>query len=224
MQVGSDRTPKRIMNLRALSLTIAAALTLWSQAVLAQQPSPTSSPSLSQGRGSSLTDLQFRLRQSLAKPEVSRGSVGVKVTSLATGKVILESNAEKYFMPASNMKNFTVAAALERLGPDHRFITSIYVLAQPSSDGVADGDMRLFGRGDVSMSTRFSGAQDPMTSLDAILEKMIAAGMKEIEGSIVGDGSYFRGFSIPSTWVWDDLQSSYGAESFALPINDRVVT
>src|SRR5690606_3857042 len=161
---------------------------------------------------------------SLAKPEVSRGSVGVKVTSLATGKVIFESNAEKYFMPASNMKNFTVAAALERLGPDHRFVTSIYVPAQPSSDGVVDGDMRVFGRGDVSMSTRFSGAQDPMTSLDAIVEKIIAAGVKEIKGSIVGDDSYFRGFAIPSTWEWDDLQWSYGAEVSALPLNDSVVT
>ena len=190
----------------------------------APSPTPTASPSPTPAVAvQTISDLQFRLRQSLSRPEIRRGMVGVKITSLATGKIVFEENAEKYFMPASNMKNFTVAAALERLGPDHRFITSIYAPAMPDSDGTIKGDMRIFGRGDVSMSTRFSSAEDPMTSLDALVEKIAAAGVKKIEGSIIGDDSYFRGFAIPSSWEWDDLQWSYGAEVSALPLNDSTI-
>ena len=211
------------MRSRVITLFVIAFAGL-SQSLLGQIPAPIATPTpTATTTGASLIDLQFRLRQSLAKPEVGRGSIGVKITSLTSGKVIFENDAEKYFMPASNMKNFTVAAALERLGPDHRFVTSVYVPAMPS-DGVVSGDLRVFGRGDVSMSTRFSGAQDPMSSLDALVEKIVAAGVKEIKGSIVGDDSHFRGFAIPGGWEWDDLQWSYGAEVSGLPLNDSVVT
>ncbi|HEV8160257.1 MAG TPA: D-alanyl-D-alanine carboxypeptidase, partial [Pyrinomonadaceae bacterium] len=55
-----------------------------------------------------ISDLQSRVRLTLARPELRRGSVGVKIVSLDTNKVIFEENAEKYFMPASNMKSYTV--------------------------------------------------------------------------------------------------------------------
>jgi D-alanyl-D-alanine carboxypeptidase/D-alanyl-D-alanine-endopeptidase (penicillin-binding protein 4) len=170
-----------------------------------------------------LNDLTFRLRQSLAKPEVQRGSVGVKIASLASGKVVFEQNSEKYFMPASNMKNFTVSATLDRLGPDYKFVTSFFSPAPPTSDGTLEGDLIVFGRGDVSISTRFNGSSDPMASLDPIVDKIIASGIKKINGAIVGDDSYFRGFAIPQGWEWDDLQWSYGAEVSGLPVNDSSV-
>src|SRR5215203_2159918 len=53
-------------------------------------------------------DLLFRIRSVLSRPELQRGQIGVKIVSLDTNKVIFEQNAEKYFMPASNMKSFTV--------------------------------------------------------------------------------------------------------------------
>ena len=51
--------------------------------------------------------------------------------SLATGKVVFENDADKYFMPASNMKNFTVAAAIERLTPDYKFVTTVVATSRP---------------------------------------------------------------------------------------------
>lgn len=161
-------------------------------------------------------------------PEVRRGRVGVKIVSLNSGKVIFENDSEKYFMPASNMKNFTVATALERLGPDFRFVTSVYANAMTDASGVVKGDIRIFGRGDVSISTAFFGTTptDPETyykGIDRLVDKIAAAGVRRIEGSIVGDETYFRGFHIPVTWEWDDLQWYYGAEVSALPINDNAV-
>jgi D-alanyl-D-alanine carboxypeptidase/D-alanyl-D-alanine-endopeptidase (penicillin-binding protein 4) len=190
---------------------------------------PTSPPVASSTKtGQTLDSLKSLIAARLARPEVQRGRVGVKIVSLNTGKVIYEQDADKYFMPASNMKNFTIATAMERLGPDFKFVTSVYAAAPPDANGVIRGDLRIYGRGDVSISTAFFGTSptDPETyykGIDRLVEKIVAAGVKRIEGNIIGDESYFKGFYIPPTWEWDDLQWYYGAEVSALPINDNAV-
>lgn len=77
--------------------------------------SPTPTPTATPASAQTIETLQTKIRQRLFAPEVRRGRVGIKIASLNTGKVIFESDSEKYFMPASNMKNFTVAAAIENL-------------------------------------------------------------------------------------------------------------
>ncbi len=74
--------------------------------VRSSTPSPTPIPPSAQ----TLEQLQTKIRQRLYSLDVRRGRVGVKIVSLATDKVVFENDSEKYFMPASNMKNFTVAA------------------------------------------------------------------------------------------------------------------
>lgn len=205
----------------------------------ASTPAPTPFARSSQ----TLEDLQSRIRQRLFDPAVRRGRVGVKIVSLSSGKVVFEQDSEKYFMPASNMKNFTVAAAMEKLGPDFKFVTSVYANALPDSNGTIKGDLRIYGRGDISISTAFNKPppEDPKLKaawlveqqkrgeevyyerIDRLVDKIIAAGVKRIDGSIVGDESYFKGFYLPAGWEWDDLQAYYGAEVSALPINDNAV-
>jgi D-alanyl-D-alanine carboxypeptidase/D-alanyl-D-alanine-endopeptidase (penicillin-binding protein 4) len=169
-----------------------------------------------------VSDLQSRIRLALASTELRRGSVGVKIVSLDTNKVIFEENAEKYFMPASNMKSYTVAAAMEKLSPDFKFVTSVYAPAMPDANGVVRGDLSIYGRGDVSFSTAFYDG-DYYKGLDALATKIVEAGVKRIEGNLVGDESYFTGNPIPPSWEWEDLQWYYGAEISALPVNDNAV-
>jgi D-alanyl-D-alanine carboxypeptidase/D-alanyl-D-alanine-endopeptidase (penicillin-binding protein 4) len=184
-------------------------------------PQASASPTPSK-RVQTLEELQSKIRMRLADASVRRGRVGVKIVSLASGKVIFENDAEKYFMPASNMKNFTVAAGFERLGPDFRFVTSVYAAQPPDSNGVVRGDVRIYGRGDVSISTAFNNG-DYFKGLDNLVDRIAAAGVKKIEGALIADESYFKGFYIPGGWEWDDLQSYYGAEVSPLPINDNAV-
>jgi D-alanyl-D-alanine carboxypeptidase/D-alanyl-D-alanine-endopeptidase (penicillin-binding protein 4) len=151
-----------------------------------------------------------------------RGSIGVKIASLDTNKTIFEENAEKYFMPASNMKSYTVAAAMEKLSPDFRFVTSVFAASMPDASGTIRGDLIVYGRGDVSFSTAFHDG-DYYKGLNALADKIIQAGVKKIEGNLVGDESYFTGNPIPASWEWDDLQWYYGAEISALPVNDNAI-
>lgn len=186
-------------------------------------PTPTQTPAPVQ----TLAGLQTRISQRLFAPEIRRGRIGIKIVSLATGKVVFEADPDKYFMPASNMKNFTVATAMERLGPDFKFVTSVLANAPVDSAGAIRGPLTIKGRGDISVSNAFDPAfpreVNPYWGIDRLADTIIAAGVKRVDGDIIGDESYFQGFALPGTWEWDDLQSYYGTEISALSLNDNAV-
>ena len=168
-----------------------------------------------------LADLQSRIRVVLARPQLMRGQIGLKIISLDTGKILFENNPEKYFMPASNMKNFTVAAAFDRLTSNFRFVTSVYAPAAPDANG-AVRSLTIYGRGDPSISTAFNDG-DYYKGMNALADKIVQSGVKKIEGDLIGDESYFNSEAIPATWEWDDLQWYYGAEVSALAVNDNAL-
>ncbi|MDX6695969.1 MAG: serine-type D-Ala-D-Ala carboxypeptidase/endopeptidase (penicillin-binding protein 4) [Blastocatellia bacterium] len=146
--------------------------------------------------------------------------MAVKVASLDTGRVLYEENAGKLLMPASNMKVYTVAAALDRLSPDYRYTTSAYANARPDTNGTLNGDLIIYGRGDPSFSTNFNNG-DYYRAIDDFAARIAASGVKRIEGNLVGDESYFKGPRIGWGWEWDDLQSPDGAEVSALTVNNN---
>jgi D-alanyl-D-alanine carboxypeptidase/D-alanyl-D-alanine-endopeptidase (penicillin-binding protein 4) len=157
----------------------------------------------------------------LQKPELAPAMIGVKVASLETGKVLFEENADKLLRPASNMKLYTVATALDRLTPDYRFATSVYGRT-PDSHGVVKGDLMIYGRGDPSIAARFNNS-DYFKGIDALAERIKAAGVKRVEGDLVGDESYFSGPQYGSGWEWEDLTWWFGAEVSALTANDNAL-
>jgi len=187
----------------------------------AQSPSPTPSltPSIQTALTQTVEELKARIAERIMRPEVRRGQIGVKIVSLNSGKVVFENNAEKYFMPASNMKNFTVATAVEKLTPEYRIVTSVFSSAPPDAGGTVKG-LRIFGRGDISISYSFNDG-DNFRGIDRLVDAITGAGVKRIEGDIVGDETYFTGNPVPGSWEWDDLQWYYGAEISALSLNDN---
>jgi D-alanyl-D-alanine carboxypeptidase/D-alanyl-D-alanine-endopeptidase (penicillin-binding protein 4) len=120
-----------------------------------------------------------------------------------------------------------VSAALEKLGPDFRFVTSVKASSIPDSAGVVHGPLVIIGHGDVSASTSFDPAFpktiDHYRAIDALVAQIAAAGVKRVEGDLIADESYFRGFPVPETWEWDDLEGYDGTEISAFPLNDNVV-
>ena len=166
--------------------------------------------------------LVSKLNGVLANPLLKRGRVGVKVVSMSTGKTIFERNAYKYFMPASNMKSYSVAAAIDQLTPNFRFVTSVYANEKPNSKGVVRGNLIVYGRGDPSISTSFND-NDYYKGIDKLVEKIVASGVKKADGNLIGDETYFNSTPIPIGWEWDDLQWYYGAEVSPLTINNNTI-
>jgi len=186
-----------------------------------EPPAPTPAPRTN-ATTRSIGELQARISEILRKPELSSAMVGVKVTSLDSGRVLFEENAQKLLRPASNMKIYTVATALDRLSPDFRFTTSVYARSKPGADGTVKGDLTIFGRGDPSIAARFNNG-DYMKGIDELANRIVAAGVKRVEGDLVGDETYFVGPKYGSGWEWEDLTWYYGAEVTPLTINDNAL-
>jgi D-alanyl-D-alanine carboxypeptidase/D-alanyl-D-alanine-endopeptidase (penicillin-binding protein 4) len=156
------------------------------------------------------------------QPALEAGFFAVKIVSLDTGAVIFEQDSRKLVRPASNMKIYTVATAFEKLTPDYRFITSVYAKEKLDDDGKVKGDLIIYGRGDPSIAARFNDG-DYFKGINALADRIVAAGVKRIKGDLVGDESYFDGDSFGSGWTWQDLQWSYGAPISALTVNDNAI-
>ena len=202
-----NRSPKIISLLLLLTFALAP--------LSAQTTTPAPAPK-------TVAELQTRISQILAKPELAPALVGIKVTSLDSGRVLFESNAEKLLRPASNMKIYTLATALDRLSPDYRFVTSVYAPARPDAAGVIRGDLRIYGRGDPSIAARFNNG-DYFKTIDDLAARIVAAGVKRVEGDLVGDETYFVGPKYGAGWEWEDLTWYYGAEVTPLTVNDNAL-
>lgn len=186
-------------------------------------PTPQASPSpIRSDTTKSPAELQARIGEILRRPELQAAMVGIKVASLDTGRVLFEENAHKLLRPASNMKLYTVSAALDRLSPDFRFSTSVYAAAKPDAAGVIQGNLTIYGRGDPSLAARFNNG-DYFKGIDELATRIAAAGVKRVTGDLVGDETYFEGPQYGSGWEWEDLTWYYGAEVSALTVNDNAL-
>src|SRR6266496_3427942 len=186
---------------------------------------PDASPRIFPARSSSaprtLAELRSQIEQITRQPALEPGFFAVKIVSLDTGAIIYEQNANKFVRPASNMKLYTVAAALDRLTPDYHFITSVYAKEKPDKDTIK-GDLIIYGRGDPSIAARFNNG-DYFKGINDLADRIVAAGVKQVKGDLVGDESYFNGAPLGSGWEWEDLQWSYGAQVSALTVNDNAI-
>jgi D-alanyl-D-alanine carboxypeptidase/D-alanyl-D-alanine-endopeptidase (penicillin-binding protein 4) len=128
------------------------------------------------------------------------------------------------------MKLFTTALALAKLGPDYKFHTTLETRGTISPDGTLSGDVVLVGRGDPNLSNRkfpyelkeeFDGP--PEKVLAELAGALVARGVKEISGDVVGDDSYFPRERYPNGWEIDDMVWEYGAAISAIVVDDNTV-
>lgn len=171
-----------------------------------------------------------RVRMILGGGQPAKGDWGLLVADASSGQVLFEQNADQYFVPASNMKLFTTALVLTKLGPEYRFRTTIEALEKPGADGRLAGPLYLVGRGDPNLSNRkfpyvlkeeFDGPSEK--AIAELADQVAAKGIKEISGDIVGDESYFPRERYPNGWEIDDMVWEYGAAISAIVVDDNTV-
>jgi D-alanyl-D-alanine carboxypeptidase/D-alanyl-D-alanine-endopeptidase (penicillin-binding protein 4) len=167
----------------------------------------------------------------LGEGSTSKGEWGLLIADAENGETLYEQNADKFFVPASNMKLFATALALAKLGPEYRFHTTLETRGTISNEGVLTGDLVLIGRGDPNLSNRkfpyelkeeFDGP--PEKALAELADALVTKGVKEISGDVLGDDSYFPRESYPNGWEIDDMVWEYGAAISAIVVDDNTVT
>ncbi len=148
------------------------------------------------------------------------GHWGAIIVSLTRGDTLFAQNADAMVQPASTMKMYTSAVALDRFGPDYTFRTPVLRDGAVGADGTLAGNLYLRGVGDPSMSTRFWHDEAPM---DALAKEVVAAGIKHVRGDLIGDASAFDDKLVPDGWKTSYLGAAYAARVSALSLDENLL-
>ncbi len=163
------------------------------------------------------TGLAARIDALIEQPRFAHASWGIAVVSLDTGRTIYTHRADRLAQPASIAKLFTAAVSLATLGPDYRFPTLL--LARGTiRNGRLEGHLVLRGMGDPTLGTE--GSSDWAAQLASQLS---AHGVRQVQGDLIADDSYFTGPSFGTGWEAGDLQSWFAVPSSALSVDENVV-
>ena len=158
-----------------------------------------------------------------AESSFKYGQWSVYVLDASSGEVLLDLNGEKTLAPASNLKLLTSAAALEFLGEEKRFQTSLGYQGTISREGRLEGDLIIRGEGDPTLgSEEMPGVLTLDSLLDELVSKVKEQGIKRISGNMIADDSYLDYMPLPGEWYWTDIGNYYAACTSGLCINENL--
>ena len=165
-----------------------------------------------------------------SSPAAKSAFWGIQIVDLASGKTVYQLNSDRAFVPASNVKLFTTALALVRLGPDFTFQTRITAGSLPDAEGRIRGSIRLEGGGDPNLSARAipyrtgPSTGDPLAAIEDLAVQVAARGVKSVDGDVIGDDTWHVWQPYPQGWAVDDPLFEFGAPVSALSLNDNAFT
>jgi D-alanyl-D-alanine carboxypeptidase/D-alanyl-D-alanine-endopeptidase (penicillin-binding protein 4) len=177
------------------------------------QPKPKVTP---------LQKLQAQLREINAHPVMKHANWGFELQSLTDGKTLTSFHSERSLIPASTMKTVTTAAGLGVLGENYTFKTVLEYDGELLADGTLNGNLYIRGGADPSLGTdhilKFDDYGEVMKQW---AEKIETAGIRKINGSVVGNADFLPDNPIPDGWQWADIGNYYGAPVCGLNINEN---
>jgi D-alanyl-D-alanine carboxypeptidase/D-alanyl-D-alanine-endopeptidase (penicillin-binding protein 4) len=184
------------------------------------QPPPQRTPK----EIASFEELRKDITGILQDPAVRNAFWGISIQSLKTGESFFELNEKKSFIPASNLKLVTSAAALTLLSPSFQFTTELFTNGKVVK-GVLKGDLIVRGAGDPTFgSPSMYPEKDPTFVFKAWADTLTKHGIQKIEGNIIADDSYFTDDEYPIGWSIDDASYSYAMQTSALSFADNSVS
>jgi D-alanyl-D-alanine carboxypeptidase/D-alanyl-D-alanine-endopeptidase (penicillin-binding protein 4) len=158
------------------------------------------------------------LGATLDEPDARAATWGVLVEALdRPGQPLFSHNAESLFVPASNMKLLTVAVAADRLGWDHTFATTIRGTTPLEANGRLRGDLVVSGTGDPTIGDRPTSVGHLAEWADALWQ----AGLRRVNGRVIGDDRAFAPERLGAGWAWDDVPYEYSAPESPLIYNEN---
>jgi len=160
--------------------------------------------------------LQTAFNRLQADSQCKYASVSLTVLDVKTGETVFVANPNMGLATASTLKTITSITAFNILGKDFQYQTQFGYNGAISADGTLNGDLIIKGAGDPTLgSWRYSGhhENDVLSQMVAAMQK---AGIKKVNGHVVGDDSIFGTQSVPNGWIWMDVGNYYGAGTSGL--------
>ena len=166
--------------------------------------------------------LQTAIDNFVAHSEFENASIGIALVDPAGNRYLAGHDPDRTLIPASTLKTITTATALLVFGPEHRFETQLQYTGE-IVDGTLRGDLILYGMGDpVLGSDQLEDAETTDLMLQHWLEAIRGAGIRRIEGRVIGDDSYFTGSPVCYNWQWYDLGNYFAAGAHGLNFHENL--
>jgi D-alanyl-D-alanine carboxypeptidase/D-alanyl-D-alanine-endopeptidase (penicillin-binding protein 4) len=148
--------------------------------------------------------------------ECRYASVSLTVLDAKTGELVYAANPDMGLATASTLKTVTSATAFYLLGKDFQYQTQLGYSGILMADGTLNGDLIIKGSGDPTLGSWRWETTKERTVLTTLALAVQKAGIKKINGRIIGDESIFGTQSIPEGWIWQDIGNYYGAGTSGL--------
>lgn len=161
------------------------------------------------------------LQHFLNDEAVKHAPLSIYVANSLTGGALLETNAQLSITPASILKLITSATALEKLGSNYRFTTTIGYKGEIVNRTLV-GDLIVIGGGDPTLgSSYFNKKSQKKSFLSKWAHFIKESGIDSITGNIVVDPYIYSDNDVPQTWIWEDLGNYFGAAAQGVAIYDN---
>lgn len=153
---------------------------------------------------------QKKLMQSYNSDPLNNAQLGVLAVRM-NGDTVACVNPSRKLVPASNMKLISTGVALNSIGGDYRFKTSL-AYSGVIRDSVLVGDLYIVGGGDPTTGSK-TGDAEPLTRLFGHWAEIVRkAGIKRIDGCVVGDPRIYNPQTSESNgWSYEDIGNKDGA-------------
>ena len=160
--------------------------------------------------------LQTAFNRLQADSQCRYASVSLTVLDAKTGGQVFAANPNMGLATASTLKTVTTITAFNLLGKDFQYQTQFGYSGTIGADGTLNGDIIIKGAGDPTLgSWRYETTHENYI-LNLMVTALQKAGIKKINGRIIGDDSIFGSQSIPDGWIWMDVGNYYGAGTSGL--------
>lgn len=152
-------------------------------------------------------------------PGKDASTVGIAVVEISTGRIVASENYNKVMLPASILKSFTSATALNILGPDYQFVTNV-VADGNISGNVLNGNIVVKPSGDPTIQSEHFPETAGFT--DSIVSNLKRLGISVIRGEIIVDEDGFKDPAQNPQWTVGDLGCAYGTGNYAFNFRDNI--
>lgn len=146
--------------------------------------------------------------------------IGFKIMDVENKKVVCSYNENLSLCPASTLKAVTTASAMELLGPDFCYSTTIAYSGTIDNKGALSGDLLITGSGDPSLGSSYLYA-DENSFLKEWLAAIQKAGISSIKGDIVVIDKLYGYEGISNRWIWGDIGNYYASGTYGISIFDN---